>query len=93
MREYVYGSHHSSNVGCTTSTAMESSSTSPLTTERMRERLSSPFGEASLCTRNDYPGCRDEVVLPENQVRRRITRRPQIEKGRRIGTEFIEQVG
>jgi hypothetical protein len=33
------------------------------------------------------------VLLAKHQVRSEITRRPRLEEGRRVGTEFIEQVG
>ena len=57
------------------------------------ERSSSSFGESGPRTRNDKPWCREGVVLAKHQVRYEITRRPRLEEGRRVGTEFIEQVG
>jgi hypothetical protein len=32
-------------------------------------------------------------VLAQHKVRSEIVRRPRVEQGRRVGTEFIEQVG
>ena len=58
-----------------------------------RERSSSSFGESGPRTGNDEPWCRKGVVLAKHQVRYEITRRPRLEEGRRVGTEFIEQVG
>ena len=59
----------------------------------MCECFSAPFGEAAPRTGDDEPRCRDEVVLPEHKVRSQIARRPRVQEGRRIGTEFIEEVG
>jgi hypothetical protein len=33
------------------------------------------------------------VVFAQHKVRSDIARRPRVEQGRRVGTEFIEQVG
>ena len=43
--------------------------------------------------REDEPWCREVVVLAQHQVRSEIARRPRVEEGRCVGTEFIEQVG
>ena len=32
-------------------------------------------------------------MLAQHKVRSEIARRPRIEQGRRVGTEFVEQVG
>ena len=58
-----------------------------------REYCSSLFGEAAPRTGKDEPRCRDVVVLTEHKVRSEIARRPRVEEGRCVGTEFIEQVG
>ena len=58
-----------------------------------RERCSSSFGEAAPRTGKDEPRCREVVVLAEHKVRSEIARRPRVEEGRCVGTEFIEQVG
>ena len=41
---------------------------------------------------HDEPGRRDEVVLPQDQVRRQVERRPRVEQGRRVRADLIEQV-
>ena len=58
-----------------------------------RERSSSSFGEAAPRTGQDEPWCREVVVLAEDEVRSEIARRPRLEEGRCVGTEFVEQVG
>ena len=58
-----------------------------------RECGSSSFGEAAPRTGEDEPWCREVVVLAQHEVRSQITRRPRVEEGRRISTEFVEQVG
>ena len=44
-------------------------------------------------TGEDEPWCREVVMLAQHQVRSEIARRPRVEQGRRVGTEFVEQVG
>ena len=58
-----------------------------------RECGSSSFGEAAPRTGQDEPWCREVVVLAQHEVRSEIARRPRVEEGRCVGTEFIEQVG
>ena len=58
-----------------------------------RECCSSSFGEAAPRTGKDEPWCREVVVLAQHEVRSEIARRPRVEEGRCVGTEFIEQVG
>src|SRR5664279_850575 len=57
------------------------------------ERPSTSFGESGPSAGNDEPWCREGVVLAQHQVRNEITRRPRLAEGRRVGGEFIEQVG
>ena len=53
-----------------------------------REGGSSSFGEAAPRTGGDEPWCREVVVLAEHKVRGEIARRPWLEQGRYVGTEF-----
>ena len=56
------------------------------------QRGGTPLGEPMPPPGKNEAGCSEVVVLTQHEVRREVAGRPRFEQGRRVGTEFDEEI-